>query len=42
MGIKDGRILDMKRNLVGDYDMVGETVGFCKFGKKPVKIRRRS
>ncbi len=34
VGIKDGRILDMKRNLAGDYDMVGEAVGFYKFSKQ--------
>ena len=34
VGIKNGRILDMKRNLAGDYDMVGEAVGFYKFSKE--------
>ena len=31
VGIKEGRILDMKRNLLGDYDTAGEAVGFYKF-----------
>ena len=31
VGIKDGRILEMKRNLVGNYDIVGEAVGFYRF-----------
>jgi len=31
VGIKDGRILEMKRNLVGNYDIVGEAIGFYKF-----------
>lgn len=30
VGIKGGRILDMKRNLPGDYDMAGEAVGFYR------------
>ena len=31
VGVKDGRVLDMKRTLVGNFDIVGETVGFYTF-----------
>lgn len=34
VGIKGGRILDMKRNLIGGYDMVGEAVGFYRFNEQ--------
>ena len=34
VGVKDGRIRDMKRNLAAGYDMVGEAVGFYKFSKQ--------
>jgi choline kinase len=34
VGVKDGRIIDMKRDLMGNYDMVGEAVGFYKFDKQ--------
>lgn len=32
VGIKGARILDMSRNLAGNYDVVGEAVGFYKLG----------
>ena len=41
VGVKNGRILDMKRNLVGDYDMVGEAVGFYKISKEAGKELKR-
>jgi len=34
VGIKHRRILEMKRGLVGNYDIVGESVGFYKFSKQ--------
>lgn len=34
VGVRKGRILDMKRNLGGDYDIVAEAVGFYKFSKQ--------
>lgn len=34
VGIKNGRIMDMKRKLVGDYDTIGEAVGFYKFSRE--------
>lgn len=29
-GVRGGRVLDMRRGLTGDYDMVGEVVGFYR------------
>ncbi len=37
VGVKNGRILDMQRRLVGDYDTVGEAVGFYKFNNQACK-----
>lgn len=34
IGIRDGRVLDMKRNLTGNYDTVGEAVGFYRFNQQ--------
>ncbi len=34
VGVKNGRVMDMQRRLIGDYDIVGEAVGFYKFNKK--------
>ncbi len=34
VGVKQGRIIDMKRDLTGNYDSVGEAVGFYKFNKQ--------
>ncbi len=41
VGIKDGGILDMKRSLIGNYDMVGETVGFYKLSKQASEDLKR-
>jgi len=34
VGVKNGRVMDMQRHLIGEYDIVGEAVGFYKFNKK--------
>lgn len=34
LGIKDGRVMDMKRNLIGNYDTIGEAVGFYKLDRQ--------
>ncbi len=37
VGVKNGRILDMQRHLVGDYNTVGEAVGFYRFNRQSCK-----
>jgi len=40
VGIREGKIFDMKRNLVGSYDTVGEAVGFYRFnGQACIELR---
>jgi len=41
VGIKNGRILDMKRHLHGSYDLAGEAVGFYKLGQQACESLRQ-
>jgi choline kinase len=41
VGVKNGRIMDMQRRLTGDFDTVGEAVGFYKFNRQACRELRK-
>jgi choline kinase len=37
VGVKNGRVMDMRRQLTGEYDTIGESVGFFRLNKQACK-----